>query len=125
MDAIDDASATLRFDTDWRRTASVNAYRGGAHSTATAGATATFAFTGRAFAISATVGPGRGTLEVFVDGRLVGRFREAESPSRAGRIGLARTFAVDLRAPAGSRHTVRLVAVDAHPVDIDAVILVR
>ncbi len=125
VDAIDDTSTTLHFDAGWRQAASAGAYRGGVHSTAAAGATASFAFTGRGFAIAATVGPGRGTLEVFVDGRLVGRFREEEPSSRTRRIGLARTQAVDLRAPAGSRHVVRLVAVDGRPVDIDAVILVR
>ena len=118
IDAFDDASAVIHYDSGWRRSADPSAYRGGVHGTATAGAAATVSFIGRGFAIVGTVGPGHGTIDVYVDGTRVGRFDESQATTRAGRIGLARLLAV-------GRHTVRLVAAGGGPVDLDAVVLVR
>jgi hypothetical protein len=118
IDAFDDASTVIHYGSGWRRTGDPSAFRGGVHGTATAGAAATFSFTGRSFAIVGTVGPGRGAIDVSVDGRPVGRFDENEKTPRSRRIGLARSVAE-------GRHTVRLVAADGRPVDLDAVVLVR
>lgn len=115
---VDDLSTSLRYDPAWRRSTARSAYKGGVHATSTAGAAATFSFSGTSFAVVGTVAPGRGALDVFVDGKRVGRFVETGSTTRLGRIGM--------RASVGAGpHTVRIVAVDGRRVDIDAVILLR
>jgi hypothetical protein len=118
IDALDDASTSIRYGGGWHGAALAGAYRGGVHTTHTAGASATFSFTGRGFALAGSAGPGRGTIEVFVDGGRVGRFVEGQSLTRIGRIGFRHAFA-------SGRHTVSLVALDGRQVDLDAVILVR
>jgi hypothetical protein len=120
IDALDDSAGTIRYGAGWRSATSSSSFRGSVHVAARAGATAEFSFTGSVVALVGTVGPGRGAIDVFVDGRPVGRFSQAASSVRVGRIGLIRALSA-----ADKRHTVRLVSADARPVDLDAVILVR
>jgi hypothetical protein len=118
IDAVDDKSASIRYAGAWRSEAAPAAYRGGVHATSSSGASATITFTGRAFAIAGGVAAGRGTLSVFVDGHRAGAFVEGLTPARSARIGFARSVTP-------GRHTIRIVASDGRPVDLDAVILVR
>jgi hypothetical protein len=118
IEAIDDTSPSIHYDRGWHRATSAGAYRGGLHTTATAGATATFTFSGRGFALAGTAAPGRGTIDVFVDGVRVGRFVQGQATTRVGRVGFRHALM-------SGRHTVRLVAQDARRIDLDAVILVR
>jgi hypothetical protein len=117
IDALDDRSATIQYAA-WRPVTDSAAFKGGVHTATSGGASATFSFTGHGFALVGRVGPGRGSIDVTVDGRHVGRFSEAETASGELRIGFIRTLS-------SGRHTVRLTAADARQVDLDAVILVR
>jgi hypothetical protein len=113
---VDDASTSLHYDAAWRPSTSKAAYKGTIHAASRAGATATLSFSGSSFALVGTVAPGRGVLDVFVDGRRVGRFTETGTATRPLRIGF--------RASVGAgRHLVRIVAADGRREDLDAVIL--
>jgi hypothetical protein len=118
IEALDDGSTSVHYGGGWRHATLAGAYLGGIHTTTSAGATATFSFTGRAFALAGTAAPGRGTIDVSVDGARVGRFVEGQALTRIGRIGFHHAFAP-------GRHTVSLVALDRRRIDLDAVILVR
>jgi hypothetical protein len=115
---VDDGSASLHYDAAWRRATAAAAYKGGVHVASRAGAAATISFSGSSFALVGTVAPGRGALDVFVDGRKVGRFTETGTATRPLRIGFRATVGP-------GRHLVRIVAADGRRVDLDAVILLR
>ena len=87
-----------------------------------AGASVTFQFTGRAFAIVAQKGPTRGTARLYVDDLLVGTVDLHRSSSAARVLVATRTWT------SSAAHTVRLVVVGTtgHPrVDVDAFLVMR
>ena len=86
------------------------------------GASVSFAFTGRAFAVVAPVGPTRGRAKLYVDGAYVSTINLYRSSSAPRIVVAARSWSVS-----GS-HTVKLVVVGTagHPrVEIDAFAILR
>ena len=86
------------------------------------GASVTFAFTGRAFALVAPKGPTRGSFSLFIDDAYVGRV-SLNRPSSLARVLVATKTWSDV-----GTHSVRVVVVGTkgHPrVDVDALVLMR
>jgi hypothetical protein len=98
-------------------------YSGGSVRFATAaGASATYAFTGRAIAWVTTLAPDRGSARVYVDGVLVATVSTYNSGTLFRRVGFAKTWS------ASGYHTLRIVVVGSagHPrVDFDALEVLR
>ena len=87
-----------------------------------AGASATYAFTGRAIAWVTTLAPNRGAARVYVDGKLVATIDLASATTTFGRVAFARTWSTS------GFHTIRIVVVGTagHPrVDVDALEVLR
>ena len=91
------------------------------HSSAT-GASAKYAFTGRAIAWVTTLGADRGAAKVYIDGTLVATVNLNAATTTFGRVAFARTWS------ASGFHTIRIVVVGTagHPrVDVDALEVLR
>lgn len=114
-----DGSTLARYGTGWRTVASSSALGGKLHTTAKAGTSLSFSFSGRSFALVGTRGPSRGKIEVWVDGALakVVDLRRASTQSRVVVFSTAWTTK--------AAHRVRIVVVGSKRVDIDGFIVVR
>jgi hypothetical protein len=113
----EDNSSRVSYRGLWRTSPYANASGGSTHASSTAGASATFSFTGRAVAWVAPVSSARGSARVYVDGGYVGTVKLTTSTGASRRVVFARSWS------AVGRHTVRLVVVGTagHPrVDVDA-----
>ncbi len=87
-----------------------------------AGASARYAFTGRAIAWVSTLTPSRGSAKVYIDGTLVATISLNASTTSFGRVVFAKTWA------SSGYHTIRIVVVGTagHPrVDVDAFEVLR
>jgi subtilisin family serine protease len=87
-----------------------------------AGASVTFRFTGRAFAVVAPKGPSRGAFKLYVDGVLVGTVDLHRSKTLARVLVATRTWS------STAAHTVKLVVIgtSGHPrIDVDAFLVMR
>ena len=114
-----DGSTLARYRSGWRTVASSSALGGKLHTTSTAGASLSFAFSGRSFALVSTRGPSRGTVEVWVDGTLARTvdLRRASIRSRVVVFSTAWT--------SKASHRIRIVVVGSRRVDIDGFVVVR
>lgn len=65
-----EGSAAIVYAGSWSSASGSTYSGGGARTSGTAGASATYAFTGRSVALVTTLGPGRGAVQVWVDGAL-------------------------------------------------------
>jgi hypothetical protein len=92
------------------------------HSTAKAGASATFKFTGRQIAWVATRRANRGLAHVYLDGKLAANVNLHSATIMHRRIVFAHAWAAD------GAHTVKIVCAGTagHPtVDVDAFVSIR
>jgi hypothetical protein len=114
---VQSSSTTVRYAGRWR-TGTGAAYSGGSTRFAkTAGASATYAFTGRSVGLVTTLGPTRGEVRIYVNGRYNATVDLNSPYTRHQVIAWQRTWA-----STGSR-TIRLVVAGTpgHPrVDLDA-----
>lgn len=100
----------------WRSRADSRSSGGSALVSTAAGASASVRFTGTAFALVTQTGPGRGRARVFVDGHQVTTIDTASATSTYRVLGFQRQFA------ASGPHTIKVVAVSAAPVTVDAAV---
>ena len=117
-----DTSSKVTYSASWRRYSTSSASGGYTHYASRRGASVTFRFTGRAFAVIAPKGPTRGSAKLYVDGVYVSTVSLHRS-SFVPRI----VVAARLWSTSGA-HTVRLVvsASAYHPrFDIDAFAILK
>jgi hypothetical protein len=110
---FDNTSPTITYSSGWFRSRDV-------HWTKTAGARARFTFTGRAFAIVAPVSTSRGALDVWLDGRLIGRATLTVARTAQAQVVFRRNVTP-------GRHTLELRAIGPPDlrVDVDAISTLR
>jgi subtilisin family serine protease len=114
-----EASSLVRYSRGWGRRSNAAALGGATMTTTRAGATTVIGFTGRALALVATRGPGRGAVRVYVDGVL----KTTIDLERATTVHRTVVYSTWWTAPA--THEIRLVTVDAGRVDVDGWVVVR
>jgi hypothetical protein len=66
-----ESSTRIRYSGTWYKVSNTSLWGGAARKSTKAGASATFSFTGRAFALVGRTGPGRGRARIYVNGSLV------------------------------------------------------
>jgi hypothetical protein len=112
----------LRWKGTWGTATSWQYSAGSVRAATAAGASVSYAFTGRAVAWVTTLGPGRGAAKVYIDGVLVTTI-DTNAPSFTFRhIAFARSWG------SSGFHTIRIVVVGTagHPrVDVDALEVLR
>jgi hypothetical protein len=114
---IQETSASVRYRGTWRKTSSISLSGGSAKYAKTAGASATFSFTGRSIALVTTTAPTRGKVKVYVYGALVATIDLWSTSIRHRVLAWQKTWATS------ATRTVRLVIVGTHArprVDLDA-----
>jgi subtilisin family serine protease len=117
-----ETSTHLKFSKGWKTSKSSTASGGKTRSATRRGATATFTFTGRAFAVVAPKSRSRGKVKVYVDGVLKATVNLYRSR------GLAKVLVATGSWATAGPHTVKLVVAGTrgHPrVDVDAIAILR
>jgi subtilisin family serine protease len=117
-----ETSSKVTWHGTWHRFVTASSSGGASRYTTSAGASVSFAFTGRAFAIVAPKGSSRGSARLYVDGRYVATVNLHRSSWTPRIVVAARSWS------SSGAHTVRLVALGTrgHPrVDIDAFLVMR
>jgi hypothetical protein len=110
-----ETATSVHYSGTWSSANSTTASSGKVRYTTKANASATFSFTGRAFALVSPTSSIRGSIKVYVDGTLVATVSEKTSTAAARRVVYARLVS------AGT-HTLKLVAVGNGRVDLDALL---
>jgi hypothetical protein len=78
---VQNTSSSIHYAGSWA-TSSSSSYSGGsAKTSSTAGASATYTFTGRGIALVSTLSASRGTVRVYVDGVYQGRVDPSHAPT--------------------------------------------
>lgn len=117
-----ETSAHLRFTKSWKTSTSSTASGGRTKFSSKKGATATFTFTGRAYALVAPKSSGRGKVKLYVDGV----FKSTIDLHRSK--GLARVLVATGSWASVGAHTLKLVVVGTHGharVDVDGFVVLR
>jgi subtilisin family serine protease len=117
-----DSTTLATYGSGWSVAASHGATGGSLHSTTKAGATMSFAFTGRSVGLVSPQGASRGDVKVYVDGVLASTVSLFRSTVRSQVIVFARSWSTK------SAHTIKLVVVGTagHPrVDVDGFVVIR
>ncbi|PWH06174.1 beta-galactosidase [Brachybacterium endophyticum] len=71
---VDDGDAAIQYEGDWESTPDETAFGGTVHRTETAGATASWTFTGTGVDVITATGTDHGTAECLIDGEVEGTF---------------------------------------------------
>jgi hypothetical protein len=116
---VQDRARAVAYSGTWRRVLYSGASGGSTTYATSAGARATMRFTGRAVAIVAPVGRGRGSARIYVDGRYRGIVSFRASTGRSRVVMYATTFA------AVGTHTIQLRLAGNGRVDLDAFVVLR
>ena len=119
---VQQSSAAVKYTGAWTGASSPSYSGGSAKWAKAAGASATYAFTGRSVALVAAKGAGRGSVRVYLDGKLVATVSTHATATAYRSLVWQKTFA------ASGKHTVKLVVVGTagHPrVDLDALAVVK
>ncbi len=109
-------STAIRYTGSWRSQTWASASGGSFRSATTAGASATYTFTGSSVGWVTSTGPTRGTARIYVDGVYAGPISLYSSTTRARWVVFARSWATN------GIHSIRVVVVGTpgHPrVDVD------
>jgi len=117
-----DTSSRVTYSSSWHRYSTSSASGGHTHYASRRGASVTFRFTGRAFALVAPKGPTRGSAKLYVDGVYISTISLHRSSSVPRIVVAARSWS------ASGAHTVKLVVAGTahHPrFDIDAFAILR
>ena len=112
---VQDNNASLQYGGSWALGSSPKAFDGSQRFTTKAGATATLQFTGRSVAWITPRSSGRGHARVYVDGELLGTVSTAADTLESREIAFVHNW------PASGTHTLKIVAVGDHRIDIDAI----
>jgi len=115
---VQDSNTSLQYAGGWALGSSPKAFDGSQRYTTTAGASATLQFTGRSVAWITPRSPGRGHARVYVDGELLGAVSTAAKTVESREIAFAHNW------PVSGTHTLKIVAVGDHRIDVDAVAVV-
>ena len=117
-----DTSTRITYSSSWRSYSTSSASGGRTRYATGSGASATFRFTGRAFALIAPKGPTRGSARLYVDGVYISTVNLYRSTSLPRIVVAGRSWSTS------AAHTVRLVVVGTAPhprFDIDAFAIAR
>ncbi|MEO7663784.1 MAG: fibronectin type III domain-containing protein, partial [Candidatus Limnocylindrales bacterium] len=120
--SIGERTSAVTYGGTWYTVTTSVAYGGTRRTTTAAGASATFKVYGTSAALIGTLGPTRGSADVYVDGRKVATVSEYESTTRN------RAIVTYLQLGPLGNHTivVRNLATARHPrFDVDGLILIR
>ena len=112
---VQDSNTSLQYAGGWALSSSPKAFDGSQRYTTTAGASATLQFTGRSVAWITPRSSGRGHARVYLDGELLGTVSTAAKTLESRDIAFAHNW------PVSGTHTLKIVAVGDHRIDIDAV----
>ncbi|MEO8437633.1 MAG: S8 family serine peptidase [Chloroflexota bacterium] len=118
----EESSAKVSYSGTWSRYRTTSASAGGTRYATRRGATVTFRFTGRGFAVIAPKGPSRGSAKLYVDGHYISTVSLYRSTTAPRVIVAGRSWS------GSAAHTVRLVLNGTlhHPrFDIDAFTILR
>jgi subtilisin family serine protease len=118
----EETSTRVTWHGTWHRFVTSSSSGGTSRYTTSAGASVTFGFTGRAFAIVAPKGSSRGSARLYVDGVYVSTVDLHRASWTPRIVVAARSWS------SSAAHTVRLVALGTHGhprVDIDAFLVMR
>ncbi len=116
---VEDTSRSVTWHGPWTSYAYSGAMAGTSRWSATAGASASYAFTGRAIAIVAPKGPARGTARVYVDGI----YRTTISLYRSTNVSKMLVYVESFRTTGSHRIELRLAG--SRRVDVDAFVILR
>jgi hypothetical protein len=119
---VDDRSSAVSWSGSWTRKSDSSAVKGTTTMSKQAGASVTYKFTGRAIALVATKGPGRGKANIYVNGNLQATVDLYKSTKQSGRVVYSRSWAKS------ATRTVKVVVAgtSGRPrVDIDAFLAIR
>lgn len=105
---------SVAFTGAWTKVSNTKFSGNAARYSTSAGAAATYSFTGSSVGWVAHKGPNRGTANVYVDGALIQTIDLHASELKTKRVVFAHTW------PAAGRHSVRVVVVGNDRVDVDA-----
>lgn len=115
---MQDDAATVHYAGGWLKGMSPEAFAGTQRYTTRGGASATVSFTGRSVAWITARSTGRGHARVYLDGELVATINTFASALQARRIVFAHTW------PTSGEHTLKIVAVGDHRIDLDAIAVI-
>jgi hypothetical protein len=121
LSTYDDATSLATYSGGWRTGSAASFWRGRAHLSTTAGAAASFRFTGQAVALVATVSNNRGRAKIYVDDRYVKTVELRGTTTRYRQV----VFATRV---AQGAHTLKVVVLRTTArtrVDIDGFIVLR
>jgi len=102
---IQQTSTSIAWTGAWTTSTSTSYSGGSARYASAAGASASYAFTGRSIALVLATGPTRGAFQVWIDGALVTTVDTYAAANAYGWVGYARNFGTS------GAHTVKLVVV--------------
>jgi hypothetical protein len=122
LTAFQDSNARIAYTRAWARAAAPKAYGGTVHAVSKAGASATFKFTGRQVAWTASRTSTRGSARVYLDGHLAGTVNLHSASAIHRRIVFARVWKTD------AAHTLKIVCAGTPghaTIDVDAILTVR
>ena len=112
---VQDNNASLQYAGDWALGSSPKAFDGSQRFTTKAGASATLQFTGRSVAWITPRSSGRAHVRVYVDGELAGNGQHRREDAGVAGDRVRPQLAVS------GPHTLKIVAVGDHRIDVDAV----
>jgi hypothetical protein len=112
---VQDSNASLQYAGGWAQGSSPKAFDGSQQFTTKAGASATLQFTGRSVAWITPRSTGRGHARVYLDGELLGTVSTSAKTLQSREIAFAHSW------PDSGTHTLKIVAVGDHRIDVDAI----
>ena len=114
----EETATSIHFSGSWVRSGNALAHGSSTRYSLSAGASASYTFTGSSIGWVATRGPNRGSAKVYIDGVYAGTVNLHATAFQWRRVVFARNWTT------AATHTIRIVAADArHPiVDVDAFI---
>lgn len=120
VSAYSETSTRIAYSGTWYRPASTAYWAGYERYAKAAGATASFTFTGRAYALIGCVGPTRGSLKVYVNGVLVKTVSTYASTTTCRRV----LFSLSWSTAASRTISVVASGTSGHPrVDVDTIVV--
>jgi hypothetical protein len=119
---LQQTSSSLAWSGSWATTSSSLFSGGSARSSSSAGASVSYAFSGRAIAVDVARGPAQGSVAIYVDGVLSATLNTNAATDAYGWVGWSRTFS------SYGSHTLKLVVLGTvgHPtITLDALEVLR
>ena len=115
VSVVQDSDASVQYAGSWSQGSSTKAFDGSQRFTTTEGASATVQFTGRGIAWISPRSPGRGHARVYLDGELMGTVSTVSKTLQSRDLAFVHNW------PTAGTHTLKIVAVGDHRVDVDAI----